>query len=480
MGIRIHGTKWLSRNDIDKIHDYSLEVLWERGIRIQHPKALSLLADAGAQIDDKTKMVHLPPKLVEGCVQNVPREFVLGALTPEWDLRVGSDSGPFVRSSGGAEGYFDLRTRVYRRTTLADLKEWTRLLDGLPNVTICGGFSPTDASGQFRDVLVVKTMMENSGKHLFLNPSNYRDLKAIIDMGLVIRGDKNALKDRPPITCLTSVTSPADVLDYCVDILLLSGEYGLPVEVNSTPIMGGTSPVTLAGCVLQANLEILALVVISQLANPGAPLIHRGITMGMDMGSGMGLSGSIESAIAQAALTQVAREKYQMPVTAFGMTTDALIADGESQIERTAQSLLAALADASILAGAGTLESFYCVDPVQLTIDDEILGFVFRALRGLQVDEETLAKDLIKNMGPGGNYLAEEHTIQHHRSEHWRPTCFNRYSRADWKLNGAKEMERLAQERAINILRDRPERVLEKHVQKELDNIYEALVAGRL
>jgi len=443
MGRRIHGIKWLSPSDVDKIHDCSLEILWERGIRIQHPRALSLLADAGAKIDDSTKMVHLPPKLVEKCLQNVPREF-------------------------------------YRRTTLDDLKEWTRLLDGLPNVTICGGFSPTDVPGEFRDVLVVKTMMEHSAKHLFLNPSNYTDLKAIIDMGLAIRGDKNALKERPPITCLTSVTSPADVLDYCVDVLLLSGEYGLPVEVNSTPIMGGTSPVTLAACVLQANLEILALVVISQLANPGAPLIHRGITMGMDMGSGMGLSGSIESGMAQAALTQVAREKYQMPVTAFGMTTDALIADGESQIERTAQTLLAALADASILAGAGTLESFYCVDPVQLTIDDEILGLVFRALRGLQVDEETLAKDLIKNMGPGGNYLAEEHTIEHHRSEHWRPTCFNRHSRADWKLNGAKEMERLAQERAINILRDRPEPVLEKHVQKELDNIYEALVAGRL
>lgn len=471
MGNQLNG--WLSDDDIERIHNDTLEILWERGMKVQQPQALELLTDAGAKIEHPSGMVRFPPELVERCMQTVPNNFVLGGRIPDKYLSLGLNSEPIVRSTSGAEGYIDLRTRAYRLGTTDDLIEWTRLLDGLDNIHICAGFYPCDVPMDTRDVFTIKTMMEHTTKPLFLNPYDFDTFKAIIDMAIAVRGSEQSLKERPLVTMLTSATAPGHILDYCIDLLLLAGKYGVPVEINSAPIMGGTSPVTIAGCVLQNNVEILSLAVISQLANPGTPLIHRGITMVMDMATGAGLMGTMECALAQVASSQLVRAKYNMPVATYGPMTDAKTADGQSQIERTIQTFLAGLTGSHMLLAPGYLEALYTVDPVQLTIDDEIIGLLLRILRGININEDTLAKELIKGMHPGGNYLVEMHTLDHFRTEHYIPKCFNRKPRNDWKEEGAKDLNQNAQERAINILETHQPAPLEESARKELDVIYQ-------
>jgi trimethylamine--corrinoid protein Co-methyltransferase len=455
---KFHG--WLTDDEIEQIHQSSLEILWERGMRVRHKRAVELLDGAGAKIDHETHMVHFPPQLVEKCLSSVPKEIAIGSRTAQYDFMLGKNKIPYVRSTSGAEGYIDLKTRKYRLGTKEDLIEWTRLVDSLENVHICGGHFPIDAPMHTRDVINVKTILENTVKPVFVNPYDLESFKAMVEMAMVVQGGKKELRQSPLITILTSATAPADILDYCVDIILHAGEYGVPLEINSAPLMGGTAPVTIAGVVLQNNLEIISLAVISQLANPGAPLLQ-------------------ECGLAQAAASQVVQRKYNFPVVSYGLISDAKLPDSQSQIERTVQTMLAGMTGSPLLLAAGFIEALYSVDPLQLVIDNEIIGMLYRILRGVTVDEATMAKEIIKNTLPGGNYLTHPHTLEHFRDEHHIPKCFNRMPRADWEREGAKDMNQMTQERAIALLNSYNREPLTPEVLKELDNIYKSITTKK-
>lgn len=471
----IRALRYLNSDDIERIHQDSLEILWEMGMRMTHAKAVGMLSEAGAKVDEASNMVRFPPDLIEKSLKTVPKSIILGARNPKHNLIFGPDGGVHTRPFQGSEGYVDLRTRQFRLVNLNDVREWARLVDGLENISYCGAIFPRDVPLEGRDVLVVKEMLGNTEKHIDFPAYDEKGLKAVIDIAIAVVGSKEELKRRPIVSCHDSTMSPLEIMDHTVDNLLLAGEYGIPVEVNSNPCMGGTSPMTIAGSILQVNLEILSLIVISQLANPGAPLIYRPLFMQMDMATGVGVFGAIESAMAQAALLQFAREKYHIPTSAFGQVTDAMIADGQSQIERAYHNVLAGLAGANAVSGAGELEHGYAVDPVQLVIDNDNIGMLLRALRGFEVNESTLAKELIKKVGPGGNYLGEIHTVQHFRRECFRPRTFNRKSRSTWLAEGAKDLNRAAQERAIQILKEHEVPPLDVSVQKEIDQIFRGL-----
>jgi len=465
---------WLNDKEIEEIHAATLELMWERGMKIEHDLGRQMLADAGAAVDENTYMVRFPPDLVERCIETTPGGFTMGGRN-DVDIGLGMGSPLAVRSTSGAEGYIDLETREYRLGTTADLIEWTRILDNMKHVDICAGFYPLDVPPNTRDVFTVKTMFENTVKPIFLNPYDVDTFKAIIDMSIAVRGSEEAFKERPVLSILTSATAPGHILDYCVDQLTLAGQYGVPVEVNTGPVMGGTSPVTLAGCILQSNIEILSLVVISQLVNPGAPLIHRNITMAMDMSTGTGLMGAMECALGQAAVAQLVKSKYKIPVSSNGPMSDAKIADGQSQIERTILTFLSGLTGTDLLLAPGYVESLYSVDPVQLVIDDDIIGCLKRVLKGIDVNETTLAKAIIKQMTPGGNYLTEMHTVENFRSEYHLPKIFNRDARSAWNAAGSKDLNAKARDLAHHILETSQPKPLAPDVQNEVDRIYKAI-----
>jgi trimethylamine---corrinoid protein Co-methyltransferase len=470
---------WLTEDEIEKIHQATLEILWERGMKVEHAQGRNLLADAGAVVDGQNHMVRFPADLVERCIETTPGGFAMGGRHGT-DVPLGMNSPTAVRSTSGAEGYIGLKSREYRMGTTGDLIEWTRLVDNMQHVDICAGFYPLDVPSDTRDVFTVKTMFENTIKPIFLNPYDVDSFRAIIDMAIAIRGSEAALKERPIVSILTSATSPGVILEYCIDQLILAGKYGVPVEVNAGPVMGGTSPVSIAGTILQNNVEILSLLVISQLANPGTPLIHRGITMAMDMSTGTGLMGAMECALGQAASAQLVKTKYKIPVSSNGPMTDAKISDGQSQIERTILTFLTGLTGTDLLLAPGYIESLYSVDPVQLVIDDEILGNLKRIVRGVDVNDTTLAKDLIKNMPSGSNYLAEMHTVENYRSESHIPEIFNRDARDIWAAEGSRDLNRKAQDRAAHILETCQPEPLSQEIQKELDSIYAAITKQKM
>jgi len=238
--------------------------------------------------------------------------------------------------------------------------------------------------------------------------------------------------------------------------------------LGSTPTMGASGPVTLAGSLALQNAEILAGIVLAQVMNPGAPLSYGPRMPTMDMRTGLSTWGAVEFGLAAAAAVQVG-QTYGLEIDAYGPSTDAKVLDEQAAIERTYNAVLPALAGAHIINGAGVLESILSVSMEQLAIDNEMLGMMFRLLRGIQVDDETLARDVIRRVGPGGNYLADRHTLEHFKAEHFIPELFDRRTRTAWERAGSKSVIATSEEMLKRILAEHHVPSLDRDVASQMD-----------
>jgi trimethylamine--corrinoid protein Co-methyltransferase len=231
---------------------------------------------------------------------------------------------------------------------------------------------------------------------------------------------------------------------------------------------------TIAGTLLQANVEMLAGITIAQSAFPGMPLMYAPRNLMLDAWTGLALQGRVETAMVSAAMVQIATELYQMPSNLFGGVADSMIADTQSAVERTIKVLLPALAGANVIAGLGHTEHCYTYDPVLLVLDDDLTGMVRRLLRGIEVTDETLGMDAIMRVGPGGNYLIDDHTLKFFKTEYFTPKATNRWVRNVWKSKGSKDANELARERARKILAEHQVEPLDPKLLAELDRIVAA------
>jgi len=465
----------LSEQEVQKLHSASLSILHTRGLQIESKKVRKMLEEAGAKVNHETMMVRFSPNLVDEAMKKTPQRVVFGARNPKYDLVLEPGGNTYNRTTAGTEGYIDLETGKYRHAQLCDVKEWAILVDALENISYYGVPNPSDVPPDIRDIHTMPMALKNSEKHFFLQPYSGEHLELMVELALAIVGNKEELKKRPIFNVLTSVTSPLQLLEYASDILITAGKYGIPVEVNSMAIAGGTAPITIAGFTMLSHAEVLAGIIVAEIANPGAPVVYRPLSMIMDMSTGIGLMGAVENAMIAAAQAQLMRETYGIPTNLFGQGVDTFITDGQSMIERTFNTLLPALVGANIVSGSGGLEHVYTLDPVQLVIDDEIMGMTKRILRGFEINDDTMGLDALARVGPGGNFLSDDHTLKYFKTEYYRPRIFNRGTREIWQSKGGKDLNENARERAKAILREHKPTPLAEDVVKELDSIIKRL-----
>jgi len=468
----------LSEQEVQKLHSASLDILNTMGLRIDSEKVRKMLEEAGAKVNHETMMVRFPPKLVDESVKKAPKRVVYGARNPKYDLVLEPGGDTFCRPVIGAEGYFDLETGKYRHVQLSDVKDWAILVDALENISYYAGPYPADPPlDEGGDVRVLRILLENTEKHIgaYSGKNAMKYMKYLIELSVAVMGSEEELRKRPIFCIYNPALSPLQYEEYSTDILLLLGKYGIPVELSSMAIAGGTAPVTLAGTLLLSHAEILAGIVIAETANPGAPIVYRPALVVLDMSSGVGLEATVENAMMAAAGTQLMRETYNIPVNQVAQVTDSPISDGQSMIEKSFNTLLPALAGANIVSGAGYIENVYTADPVQLVIDDEIVGMTKRILQGFEINDDTLGLDALARVGPGGNFLSDEHTLKYFKTEYYRPRIFNRGTREIWQSKGGKDLNENARERTKTILREHKPTPLADDVVKELDSIIKRL-----
>ena len=266
-------------------------------VQVDHKEVLKRLSKAAAQVDMATQMVRLPEDVIEAALKVVPREVTLGGHSGRKDLTVPHPDGLFYTLiNTGSRNYLDPETNTYRPLTLADMAEWAQLCEAVDEMDCCSINTPRDVPDETCDIHALKTVFENTTKHVILQPFSFKSVKYLFEMAVAAAGGKEEFRKHPLISPFVPFNSPLLLADYNAEIMLQCAEHRAPITDDSLPSAGATSPITIAGTVLLACAEILSIAVMAQLLGEGTPIIARPLAWGIDMATGRSTGYELDSA----------------------------------------------------------------------------------------------------------------------------------------------------------------------------------------
>ena len=452
--------KPLSKKEIEKIHETSLRILEEIGVKVSLEEALAVLRKHGAKIDGE--LVRIPPSVVEQALKLVPHKFLMAGREEKQDLFM-EDKRVYLGTGGAALTVLDLETGAARPGTLRDLAHLAKLVDALENIHFyLRPCVPQDVPKEVMDVNQFYASLSNTTKNVMGAAQSVQTARDVIEMASMIAGGEEALIRRPFISFVTSwMISPLHFATETTRVLLEVTKHKIPAALSSAPMAGSTSPVTLAGSLAQVHAEQLSGIVLTQLANPGSPVLYGAIPSMADFKGMTYVGGGIEFGLMNAAISQMA-QSIRVPNYNSAGLTDSKIPDIQAGYEKAYSICLCVLAGSNYIHhAAGMLESMRAIAYEQYVIDDEIIGMALRLLRGIQVDDETLGLEPLREVGPSGNFLSSMHTVKFMRQEYFRQRVGDRQAREAWEKQGALDGRERARQKAKEILKT--------HVPKPLD-----------
>jgi len=444
--------KPLTPEAISKINEAALRIIEEIGCKVNSEIALEALGAAGASVDKEQQRVRLPREKAMALIGKAPSEVRLCGRDEKHDIHLG---GTRVHTgTGGTALYiYEPETGQKRQATLTDLKRIAKLVDNLDNIHLfLLPTYPNELPLEQVDVNRFFAGLDNTTKHIMGGVYTLDGMRQVIRMAEMAAGSAEALRQRPLVSIIACSISPFIIDGEYGDMVVAIAESGIPLVCPAEPLCGATSPVTLAGNVVVQTVDSLMGIMLAQAVNPGAPVIFGSVATSTDPRDLKYLAGSVEMGLINAAGAQMA-QFYQLPFYATGGMTDSKVLDSQSGYESAITSLLCALAGANFIHdAAGLMEFAMTVCYEKYVIDNEILGMVMRVVEGIRVDEETLAFDLIKQMGPGGNFVTAKHTRRFMRKEHYQPTLSDRDNREEWEAEGSKTTWERASESVRTII----------------------------
>ncbi len=411
--------KLLSDDEIANIHETSLKILQEIGIKVLSRKVQSLLAENGAKVDSASSVVKIPSSLVEEAIKKAPKEIVLCGRNPKFDLKLPSKDFTFIATSGYSTFMRDLETGEKRMTKTSDLRDFAILADYLDEVDFFDSIvAPTELPPPVQTVHSLAVPFEHTEKHVLNRALNEKQAKWQIKLASAVVGDEEKLKKRPIFCSVNCPVSPLLFEEGSSEAMVELAKAGIPVVPMSMALCGSTAPATIAGTLTIVNAESLAALVILQCANSGAPVIYCAESTSADMRTGDINYEAPELPLIAAGATQMAR-LYKLPCYTTSMGMDETPNDWESLIWASKRLALTQLGRGDISAGFGALESAESAALEQVILDVEAWEQAKAYLRRFKVDEETLGFDAIREVGPGGNFLGLKHTLEHFQKEIW-------------------------------------------------------------
>jgi trimethylamine--corrinoid protein Co-methyltransferase len=442
--------KVLTEDSVLQIHRTAMQVIEEVGFEVQSETALELFQGAGAKVDREKHLVRLNEDKVKELTEAAPSEIRLYGQDEAHDIVLGGRR-VYAGTGGTALYVYDPAVRQRRQASLEDLRCIARLVDRLDNVHFfLLPTYPNELPLEQVDVNRFFAGLDNTTKHVMGGVYTLDGAEQVIQMAQTIAGSAENLRQRPLISMIACIISPLRIDKTYGDMLVTIARNGVPVACPAEPLCGATSPVTLAGTLVVQTVDTLSGVMLTQIANPGTPVLFGSVATNTDLRNLNYLAGSIEMGLLNAAGAQMA-QFYQLPFYATAGMTDSKTLDAQSGYESALTSLLCALSGANFIHdAAGLMEFAMTVSYEKYVIDNEILGMVMRAVEGIKVNDDTLAFDLIKQAGPGGNFVAARHTRRFMRSEHYQPSLSDRNSQEQWLSRGGKE----TWERASQIVKE--------------------------
>ncbi|GAB4549791.1 MAG: trimethylamine methyltransferase MttB [Anaerolineae bacterium] len=438
----------LQTTDIERIHELSLKVLEETGIIVHYPPARQLLRSHGAPVDEGRQLVRIPRSLVEVALESAPRQVSLySQADARKDCHLMLDGQRYGRTTTGLNWILDYGSSKRRPVTEQDVVNWTRVIHASPHIHIAGSLNDQEEAARSEEVRCLARMVHHTDKPFMFSAFSGEGMRWLWRLTEVVQPGAR----QPRLMVLSSVNSPLIYGWGQCEAAMVSAEVGIPVCFNSSAVAGVTAPVTLAGCVVQINAEMLAALTIIQLHRPGARVVYAAHPMAMDMKTGMASISVGEVGLMSAACVDMGRY-YGLPTSSNGVCTDSCTPDPMATLEKWANGYLPFMAGANVNGGAGSLACVGTVSLEQLVIDDDVYGHFFRHARGITIDEETLAAGVIARVGAGNAYIMDEHTLAHFRDEYYYSPLANRMNAPTWEAAGARDVLERAAERVRDIL----------------------------
>jgi len=428
----------LSEESVQQVHDTAMRLIDEVGFQVNSDTALELFRKAGARVDVEERLVRLARDKVLELIDAAPSDVRLCGREERHDLLLGG-SRVYAGTGGTALYIYEPDTEQKRLATLEDVRRLSRLVDRLDNVHLLMlPTYPNELPVEQVDVNRFFAGLDNSTKHIMGGVYTAEGVKQVTRMAEMVAGSAEALRERPIISMIACSMSPMKLDAHYGDLVVLIARSGVPLVCPAEPLCGATSPVTLAGNLVIQTVDSLMGVILAQIVNPGTPVIFGSVATSTDLANLNYLAGTVEMGLINAAGAQMA-QFYKLPFYATGGMTDSKMLDAQSGYESAISALLCALAGSNFIHdAAGLMEFAMTVCYEKLVTDNEILGMIMRAVEGIRVDDETLAFDLIKQVGPGGNFVTAKHTRRFMRAEHYLPTLSDRDSREEWESKGSK------------------------------------------
>jgi trimethylamine--corrinoid protein Co-methyltransferase len=458
--------KPLTDEEIIKIHKTAMGVFEKTGIEVNDDRALNAFHEAGANVDFKKRRVRASEEWILDKISTAPESVTLYGREEEHNLIL-DDYNVYFGTGGTATNVLDLVSGERRLSKLDDIQKSARIVDALDNIHyyVISCF-PNELDKNDIDVNRFYASLKNTSKHVMGGVYTKEGIERVSECAAMIAGGKEKLLEKPFISFITAVMSPLVMDEHYTALMIAAVESGLPLAIPTAPMAGTTSPATLAGTLVQMIVEALSGVLLTQILNPGHPVLFGCVPATADLRTGAFCFGSIETGMMNAACAQISRF-YKLPNYVTAGSNEAKTPDIQSGYESMASSLMCALSGCNYIHhAAGIIESGMVISYEQYVIDNEILGMCMRAVKGIEVTENTLAGDVINDVGPAGNYLVNNHTILNMKNEFFYGEVSDRQTRVAWEQSG----EMNATERANIIAKD----ILENHnpslIDKEIES----------
>jgi trimethylamine--corrinoid protein Co-methyltransferase len=447
-----------------------LEVLERTGVRVDNDEALELLSSAGARVGAKRR-VRIPSFIVEDALASAPRRIAIYRRDGRPSALL-EDRRVYFASQVDSTYFFDPFDRTRRLCVRKDAPLGAILCDALEHIDLVSFSSLySDVPGSIAIRLGHKDTVMNCTKPLMHGTGDLASLKAIAEMAATVVGGWDELAQRPYYVHYAEPLSPLTHTQEGVAKLLFCVEHGIPVIYTPMTLAGSSAPVSAAGNLVSCMAESLSGLAIAQLKRRGAPFIFGGVPTVIDMRTAVVSYGAPELSLWSAALAEMA-QFLQLPLFSTAGCTDAVAFDQQAAAESAISCLMAALSGANLVHDVGFTEAANSASLELIVATDEFLGMIDTIMGGIEITPETLALDVIEQVGPGGSYLGKKHTSRHFR-ENWFPTLMSRQNYAAWAAAGSLSLGDRANEHVRQILEEHQPQPLEPEVVAELDKMEE-------
>ncbi|MGD8293358.1 MAG: trimethylamine methyltransferase family protein [Desulfobacterales bacterium] len=464
----------LRNRDVERIITGAYELLAGTGVKIKNKEALQLLADHGASVNFSTQVAAMPLDLVEKCLKTVPSSLEFYNYSGDQTVRLEGDTVHFVLDSAPIY-LLDSESKKIRTAKTKDMVDIIKLVDNLEHVAcITACVVPDDVPINLCDVIRFHQTLIYSHKPVFGGAFSIDGLLAEIELLTVLAGDKDTMRKRPRVFMAANPSAPLMWSPTSAGNLIDCAKNNIPLMIIPIPLSGGTTPVTLAGTMVEHTAECLSGIVLSQCTRKGAPIIYGGGATALDMQEGINAEGAIETKMMAVANNAQIGKYFNLPTAANCGRNDAEMFDAQAATESGFGMLLGALAGINMIRGVGMLDHGGAVSMEKMVFDNEVCGIIQRLIEGITVTEETLAVDFIKdNKFNAAGILGSDLTFDWFKKELFVPSpeIIGRTSYTKYAAGGCKEIFERAREKKDQILNAYQAPHIDRHTRDEMKQV---------